>query len=384
MKKKKILFLTRTLGRAGVGVSLVSVLQNLDFSKFDVTLGVQFPEKELESELPDNIKVVYYGEITSKLYRRIFDFNSSIRNKGGAYKVLWKALNQLEKIRMRYKVCRCFNEVYDTANAYHQGMASKYVIQHIRAKKKIMWYHAAVIEQPWYKRTFSKADLIISDSENARKVMINEWGAIFSDRIVSLHPLIPVEHIENKANINVNLKVGSDATVIMSCGRMSPEKGMDLAAKAVPVIKNRIPELNFVWLFVGDGSELESIKEFVKQNSLDNNIVFLGYQDNPYPYFKKCDIYVQPSRLECFGITMSEALVFKKPVISTKTAGGLEHITDGVNGLLCEIDENSIADAVIRLITDKDLSDKIKKNVESNDYLKVRENSIEFINRVQK
>ena len=75
--------------------------------------------------------------------------------------------------------------------------------------------------------------------------------------------------------------------------------------------------------------------------------------------------------------------MLKKLLISTKTAGGLEHIVDGVNGLLCEIDEDSIANAVIKLITDNDLSSKIKKNIESSDYFKKKETAIELINRVQ-
>lgn len=360
---KKVLFLTRTLGLAGVANSLIPILDNIDYEKFNLTLGVQYPVKSLENEVNANVKIVYYGEIQSKTYKLIYDFNKklSIKKHGFFDTFLWHLLNKLENFRMVYKIHKCFNIKYDTAVAYHQGIASKFVIQHIRAKKKILWYHSSIIEYNWYQKIFEKADKIITVSENARKVMIKEWGNTFEDKIISLHCLIPVDKILSKATIDIGLpKKCKDEVIILSCGRLSREKGMDLAIKAAKIIKKNLPELKFKWILVGDGSEREMLEKLILSLELENNIILAGRQSNPYPFFKMCDIYVQPSRLESFGLSIAEALVLQCTVITTKTAGGTEQINNLKNGIVCEINEVEIAKQIIRLIKDESLYQSIK------------------------
>ena len=384
-QKQKILFLTRTLGRAGVAVSLISVLKALDLEKFDVTLGVQFPIKELENEIPASIRVIYYGDITSSLYRKLHDINSKLaaKKRNVLETGLWHLLNKLEELRMAYKVRYCFKDQYDTANAYHQGVASRYVMKRINAKKKIMWYHAAKIEQPWYKKLFAKADLIITDSENARQIMLKEWGGDFASKTVSMHCLIPIEEIQTKAKESVDIEKQDGQLLLMSCGRLSEEKGMDLAVRAAAHIANARPEVDFRWIIVGGGPESDRLEQLSAELGIADKVKMVGFKSNPYPYFDVCDIYVQPSRLECFGITMAEALALGKPVISTDTAGGQENVKNGVNGMLTEINDKSLAQAVISLLDDTDMYHTLCENVRQKDYGEVRASATQFINSVE-
>ena len=383
-QKKQVLFLTRTLGRAGVGVSLMSLLKVIDFDKYDLTLGVQFPEKGLEKEVPECVNIIYYGEITSPLYKKIFDYNSALakRRHNPVQTLVWHLLNRLEEWRMVYKVRRCFKKKYDTAVAYHQGMASKYVMNHTKADKKIMWYHASVIERPWYKELFRKADKVITDSENARRVMLGEWGSEFEEKIVSMNCVIPLDDILLKSEQRTEFEKDESKTLILSCGRLGEEKGMDIAAKAAGIIKEKQPDFKFEWIIVGDGSERAKIEKIIADFGLEKQFKLLGFQLNPYPYFKICDIYVQPSRLEAFGLTMAEAMCFNKPVITTATAGGKENITDGENGLVCDIDENALANSVLKMVNDKPLREKIIANITADDYRKEIEKKREFVNSV--
>ena len=383
-KKNRVLFLTRTLGRAGVGVSLMPVLQSLDFEKLDVTLGVQFPEKELEAQVPRQVKIVYYGEITSWIYQKIFDFNQKLGQKreNPILRFMWHCFNKLEDLRMAYKVCKCFGGRWDTATAYHQGMASWYVMKLVNAKKKNLWYHAARVEQPWYEKLFAKADTIITDSENARQVLLAAWGDGFANKITAMHCILPTEELHQKAVAPITLAGRAGQTVIFSCGRLDEEKGMDLTVEAAAIVRDTLPDKDFVWILVGDGSARERIRARIEALGLEDRVLMAGYQSNPYPWFAACDLYVQPSRMECFGITIAEALYFGKPVISTCSAGGMEQIRHGINGLLCQISGESIAEAVIQYFTDLEVADAIHTHLQQMDYEQTRKSAACFINKI--
>jgi len=91
-------------------------------------------------------------------------------------------------------------------------------------------------------------------------------------------------------------------------------------------------------------------------------------QSNPYPYIRCADLYVQPSRFEAFGLTIREAQVLAVPVLSTRTDGSAELISDGETGLLCESDADSIAAAIIRLYNAPKLRESIQAELQNHDF----------------
>ena len=91
-------------------------------------------------------------------------------------------------------------------------------------------------------------------------------------------------------------------------------------------------------------------------------------QENPYPYIKNCDIYVQPSYEEAHPLSVIEAQILQRPVVSTRTAGGQSLVRDGINGILTDITAQSLAEGIIKLSTDKDVREKMRKNLKTIDY----------------
>ena len=91
----------------------------------------------------------------------------------------------------------------------------------------------------------------------------------------------------------------------------------------------------------------------------------MGVKNNPYPYIKKCDIYVQPSIQEGFGLTVQEAKILAKPIVATDISAFREQITDGENGILTERDSESMAKAIAKLIDNKKLIEKLTDNLSS-------------------
>ena len=113
-----------------------------------------------------------------------------------------------------------------------------------------------------------------------------------------------------------------------------------------------------LWL-IGDGPDKEKYKKYIKDNDLVENVKLLGMKTNPYPYMLQCDIYVQPSRFEGFGLAIAEARLLNKPVVATNFEIVHDQITNNVNGVISDMNSESIAKSLMELINDKDLSYRI-------------------------
>ena len=169
----------------------------------------------------------------------------------------------------------------------------------------------------------------------------------------------------------VDTSIYEKKIVITSVIRVDKEKGADLIVSAAQKLKKQ--KVSFLWYIVGDGITRIEIEKQISDNNLDKNIIIVGFKDNPYPYVKCCDIFVHPAYEESFGLSILEALILGKGVISTETMGAKEVLNDGEFGLLVSIDSDSIADAILNIINNPDLkrkyqlaykdNDKIEKNI---------------------
>ena len=98
----------------------------------------------------------------------------------------------------------------------------------------------------------------------------------------------------------------------------------------------------------------KDLERSIAAKGLNSYITLEGEQGNPYPYIQNADIYVQPSLFEGFGITVAEAKILCKPIISTNFPVVYNQLTNGVDSLIVEMDAKQIADAIIRLINEPD------------------------------
>jgi len=259
------------------------------------------------------------------------------------------------------------NTVYDVAVSYIQSLSAKFVAENVNAKRKVMFYHGSKDEfheineavMPLYEKIYCV-------SKGAQKA-VQGFYPQFAAKIDCLENYVDAEKVRAEAEKFVP-DYPKDKLILCSCGRITPVKGFDLAVDATDILRSK--GLDFKWYFVGDGVDRSKIEALIAEKDLQDYIEITGLQDNPYPYIKHCDIYVQPSYEESFGLSIIEAQILCKPIVSTATVGGQSVIENQITGVIAGINSTSLAEQIYILNGDTELQESIKQQLEIKDYSK--------------
>lgn len=365
MEKKKILFIAQHLTVGGVQKSLLSLLSIIDYDRYDVTLYVRKNRTALLPEVDKRCEVIVNDDKT----HYYISPKTAILQIAGSKR---KAEERVRKKRRENEIGRHFEgRRFDAAVCYVQGYTAD-ILPDIPADRKILVWHSSVDEaHELHERLFSEIDSIVTVSDRCRDILAKLYPD-HEKKISCIYNYIDAENVRALANEAVELKASAEGkTVLCTCGRVTRVKGYDLAVEAASEIKKQ--GIDFVWYFVGDGDLREEISAQLSEKGLDDEIVITGMLSNPYPYIGYCDIYVQPSYEESYGITIAEAMILSKPVVSTETEGGIEQITDGVNGVLTQISARGLAGGIKRLVNSPELMNEIKTKLDSVDHTKEKD-----------
>ena len=101
---------------------------------------------------------------------------------------------------------------------------------------------------------------------------------------------------------------------------------------------------------------------------MENRVVILGKKENPYPYIKACDLYVQPSRYEGKAVTVREAQMLCKPVVITRYATSASQLEDGVDGVIVPMDNEGCAEEIVQLLKDPEQMQRLSAACARRDY----------------
>ncbi len=372
MQKKKLLIVIHHLTIGGIQKSLVSALNAIDYDKYDVTLYVRKNRTDLlefinkKTEVIVNVdKTKYYRKISSLFLLLAIAFYSVIGSENRKIRTENKLNEKIRKMQMEYEYRHYMkNRDFDIAVAYSQGFTPEFVDKYVHARKKTAFFHSSTQEQPeLYKSISEKFDAFgVLNKEQAE--LVEKWYPKMRGKTVIVENYVDRGFVFGCAEV-FNVVNPDGRFILCTCGRFAKVKGFDLACRTAKILKDN--KIDFLWRFVGDGAERANIEQLVKKLGIADNIEFAGMQKNPYPYIASCDVYVQPSYEEAYGLSIKEALLLNLPVVTTDTLGGRSLIKNGENGVLCEIDGESIANGIIKLLTDKKYCDKILENLKNAD-----------------
>lgn len=179
---------------------------------------------------------------------------------------------------------------------------------------------------------------------------------------------MPIRYMRCLMNeFDASEEMRSDGTVkLLSVGRFCTAKNFD----NVPEICKRLRDkgLDIRWYLIGYGVDEPLIRKKIAEYKMDKYIIVLGKKENPYPYFKQCDIYVQPSRYEGKCMSVIEAQMLHKPVVISNYATARNQLIDGYDGIIVPLPVEDFANGIEKVIRNKELQSKLVNNTMNTDY----------------
>lgn len=377
--KKKLLFVIESLNLGGAEKSLTTLLNLLDYDKYDVDLQLFANGGPFQDLLPKQVNLLHnldyfsyckipYKNIVKKL-NNIKYLQSQIRYSLDIRK---ENYNNIQKPILLWEDTKnCFDVMekdYDIAIAYAQGLPTFYVADKVKAKKKLAWVNVTYMpEGKWFEyidKYYGEYDYVNCVSES----VLNQFENIFtnhSNKTIMIKDILDYNFNYKMADMTECREmietIGSYK--LLTVGRLVHQKGYDLALEACKILKDR--NLAFKWYVIGEGNKREELEQKIKEYSLENHFILLGSKNNPYPYFKNCDIYVQTSRFEGFGITIAEARMFNKPVVTTEFDAVYSQMIQDTNGLVVKMIPEAIAEGIEKMIYNHEYRNKIVKYLET-------------------
>jgi glycosyltransferase involved in cell wall biosynthesis len=205
--------------------------------------------------------------------------------------------------------------------------------------------------------SLSKADQVITVCEAFARDL--QRIGIRRDRVVVQHnmvlpfaPCLPDE----TAELRKRWRIASDAIVLLSVGRLSPEKGHADLIDAINHLCKWRTGRNFHLLIVGEGPEQNAIQQKIDRLGLGDLVTLTGQQHNMRPYYSMADIVVLPSHSEGSPNVLLEAMAARLPTVATNVGGIPEIAKHGQTTLIVEKRKpQAIAEALLRLIKDEPL-----------------------------
>lgn len=384
MSKPRIFIQLHYLEIGGAEKALLGLLDAIDKDRFEVDLflnqhtgpfmnlipeGInllpEIPEyAALEQPLAYAIKHRLWRSVINKFQRK-HDLTSYLKKKEGYDAVASHVYME--------------RDISSLPNLYHLGeydlaisfLDPPHIVQDkVLAKTKAEWIHtdfsAIKYDADLTFDRWQRNDYIISISDSITESFLKLFPSLS-------HKIRVIENIISSKFVREQSQVGEEEDTkeanrltICSLGRIN---AYPKNFNSIPIIARLLKSrgLPFKWQIIGPGDDTE-IKQLIKENGVENEILLLGPKANPYPYIANCDIYVQPSIFEGKSIAVREAQILCKPVIITNYPTAKSQITNGVDGIICEMDNESIANAIMNLANNESLQTKLSAYLAANDY----------------
>ena len=327
----KILFVIPDFKIGGTNKSLTSLIAKLkDKAKMSVLSLTEFGDLKKDFS---NVEILKANKLINYW---IADFNKmKFYNKVQAFPIkiiknISKKLNcDLEKFVLKTG-SKKFKHKFNIVIGYEEGLANRFAT-FIESPYHISWIHCnpkfSNTDFKEFEETYLKSDKIICVSKSAQ-VSFNEIYPKFSSKTDVIYNLINEEQIKQLSNEGVSISniINDEDFLIISVGRICKVKQFVEIPKIACKIKDR--NINFKWLIIGDGENeyVNEIKEEIKNYGLSDYILMTGYQENPYPFFKRANLYVCTSLSESCPMVFLEANTLGTPVISTNFSSAKELI----------------------------------------------------------
>jgi len=382
---KRILFIVNTMGRAGAETALIMLLKRLDsMKKYKLYLYVILPCGEMFDQVPDNVQILNkkvsrtpLDSLTGRMsicvviLKAFFYRLNGIRMLGyliGNWKEQKASGRKLQYDKLLWRILSNglpeLEETYDLAVSYIEGASAYYTAERVKAKHKAAFIHID------YENSGYTAFMDRGCYECMERIFVvsNEVG----DRFVHMYPkyrdkvrlfrnLLDRDGIREKAEAGIGFTDDYTGVRLVTVGRLHYQKGYDIAVKALSILRRK--GYNVRWYVIGEGIERKNLEKLIKEYGVEEDFLLLGAKENPYPFIRQADIYVQATRFEGKSIAVEEAQILGKAILASDCTGNREQIISGYDGLLIPLDVEKLANALEQLIGNEDIREQYAKHV---------------------
>lgn len=381
---KSILIVSHAMELGGVERSLLGLLDAIDYDCVDVDLFLMRhsgelmpylnPRVNLLPEIPQYASLavpmvsllkkgqlrVLLGRLQGKYAAKQFDKN----NTGGKPGVT--SLTYSHKYTLS-AMPQISDKTYDLAISF---LTPHYFTrERVKANKYAAWIHTDY-NALFYDR---QAEIAMWDQYDAICGVSEQVSAGFqaafpelAEKVQTIENILPEKLICKQTEDFQSEIMPGDGMSLLSIGRFTQQKNFD----NVPFICKTIVDngLNIKWYLIGYGADEALIRQRIIDAQMQNHVFILGKKANPYPYFKACDVYLQPSRYEGKAVTVREAQQLHKPVVITNFATSGSQLEDGVDGVIVPMDNDGCAAGIAALLKDPERMRKLSENCAMRDY----------------
>ena len=389
--KPRIIILMHYMELGGAEMALLGLLGALDPDRVDVDLFIYSHQGPLMRFIPEWVNLLPEVRAYSMIERQM-----SVALRYGQFGVVaGRVLARMRHRRyiraahfsgddgsiMQY-VGNCVTPVLPKINPeVEYDLCISFMTPHnigcdkVRARKRLAWIHTdystvhvnPALELP----VWGAYDHIAAISPEVRNSFIRTFPALES-KIVDIENILSSDFVRQRAEEAYVAEEFSGLVNLLSIGRFCTAKNYD----NVPDIARRIVESGIgglKWYIIGYGGDEALIRRKISEAGMESHVTLIGRKENPYPYIKACDIYVQPSRYEGKSVTVREAQMLCKPVVVTAYPTASSQINDGVDGVIVPLDNEGCARGLAKFIADTYQQQRIVEYLRTHDYANATE-----------
>lgn len=388
--KKSLLIVSHALELGGAERALLGLLGALNPNQWDIDLFLLRHEGELMGHIPSHVRLLpsipaytvlarpmkdtlkeghilltfarLAGKVAAKNYNKKHSFTDSQVSLEYSHKFTYRLMPEIQPDRE-----------YDLAVSF---LTPHYICAHnVRAKKKIAWIHTdysrVQVNRESELAMWNQYDHIASISDTVTESFLGTFPEL-KGKIVLIENILPEKLICSQTEaFSAEPEMPERGIRLLSIGRFCTAKNFD----NVPDMCARLLQcgLDVYWYIIGFGGDEALIRQRIKEAGMEDRVIMLGKKDNPYPYIKACDLYVQPSRYEGKCVSVLEAQMLGKPVVIARYATSASQLAEGVDGVIVPKDNEGCAEGIAQLLRNKERMMDLVKNCAASDYSNKKE-----------
>lgn len=336
---KKILIVNNNLEMGGIQKSLINLLKEIH-NNYDITLLLFSKSGALLKDVPEGVKII----TPSRCYRMLgltkgemlrYPLLFCIKFLLMKYASLFSRRNAMNILGLFQRKINGYDVVISYSHLfgykYFANGCADFVLDKTLATLKICLVHCDYINSGTLSeqnnRRYSEFDKIACCSDSVRKRFL-EGSHISSDKVVTLRNFYDLD-IVKLANIKPYI-YDRNCINILTVARLSSEKGIDKAIDSL----HMSGRTDIKYYILGDGPQKLVLEKKIVNYHMENCVLLLGEQENPYRYMLNADYLLVPSLHEAAPMVFDEANILGLPIISTNTTSASEMVAS--SGILVE------------------------------------------------